>query len=272
MNAPADLMPLVAIAGNPNAGKSALFNALTGARQRIGNYPGVTVERKLGRISLPDGRPAQLVDLPGSYSLDPGSLDEEVTRNVLLGHQQSMQVPDAIIAVVDASNLENHLRFALELKSLGKPMIIALNMVDMAERDGLELSPEILAQEMGVPVISTVAVRKRGLSELLAALDDALQMPQANSDHAPIDAKQLAARARELAAKAITGETAMRQTTQMLDRILLHPIGGVMILFGLLFLMFQAVFAWSDAPIGWIEGGFDWLGGLVTSVLPDGFL
>ncbi|MEE9434874.1 MAG: ferrous iron transporter B [Sphingorhabdus sp.] len=288
-----NLTPLVAVAGNPNAGKSALFNALTGARQKIGNYPGVTVERKIGKLALPDGRPADLVDLPGSYSLDAGSLDEEVTRKVLLGQQDGLRSPDAIIVVVDAGNLGNHLRFTLELKTLGIPMIVALNMVDMAERDGLELAPEILAQELGVPVIPTVAVRKRGLGELLEALDDVLQVAGQLPHHddgvllpgvdAPgtrgsainaeaTDAKQLSQQAKHLAKQTILSETPVRQTTQILDRILLHPIAGVLILFALLFVMFQAVFAWSEAPIGWIEGGFNWLNALVNSALPGGLL
>ena len=134
-------LPLVAIAGNPNAGKSALFNALTGARQKVGNYPGVTVERKSGRLTLADGRPVELVDLPGSYSLDPASPDEAVTRDVLLGRQKGERQPDALLIVLDASNLDNHLRFALQLIELGLPTVVALNMVDLARRDGLELDP-----------------------------------------------------------------------------------------------------------------------------------
>ena len=135
-------LPLVAVAGSPNAGKSALFNALTGARQKVGNYPGVTVERKSGRLTLADGRPVELVDLPGAYSLDPASPDEAVTRDVLLGRQQGERQPDALVIVLDASNLDNHLRFALQLIELGLPTVIALNMVDLAKRDGLELDPE----------------------------------------------------------------------------------------------------------------------------------
>jgi ferrous iron transport protein B len=153
-------IPLVALVGNPNAGKSALFNALTGARQKTGNYPGVTVERHSGRLALDDGRPVELVDLPGTYSLDPASPDEAVTRNVVTGHQTGERLPSAIIIVMDASNLDNHLRFAMELIGLGLPTVVALNMVDLAERDGLTLSTEILSRELGVPVIPTVAVRK----------------------------------------------------------------------------------------------------------------
>ena len=171
-------LPLVAVAGNPNAGKSALFNALTGARQKVGNYPGVTVERHSGRLTLEDGRPVGLVDLPGAYSLDPASPDEAVTRDVLFGKQHGERQPDALVIVLDASNLDNHLRFALQLIELGLPTVVALNMVDLARRDGLELDPEALERELGVPVIETVAVRRRGIKELHAAIDDMLSAPR----------------------------------------------------------------------------------------------
>src|SRR5438132_10658550 len=169
--------PMVALVGNPNAGKSALFNALTGARQKVGNYPGVTVERHSGRLTLADGRPVEMVDLPGAYSLDPASPDEAVTRDVLLGRQKGERQPDALIIVLDASNLDNHLRFCLQLIELGLPTIIALNMVDLAKRDGLELDPSKIEQELGLPVIETVAVRRRGVTELQTAVDDMLSAP-----------------------------------------------------------------------------------------------
>ncbi len=161
-----NVAPLVALVGNPNAGKSALFNALTGARQKVGNYPGVTVERHSGRLALPDGRPVELVDLPGAYSLDPSSPDERVTRDVVTGTQAGERLPDALVVVVDAANLDNHLRFTLQLIALGLPVVVALNMIDLAERDGLALDPERLARELGVPVVPTVAVRRRGLEAL----------------------------------------------------------------------------------------------------------
>src|SRR5687767_214177 len=170
--------PLVAVVGNPNAGKSALFNALTGARQKVGNYPGVTVERHVGRLTLDDGRPIELVDLPGAYGLDPTSPDEAVTRDVLLGKQQGERLPDALLIVVDASNLDNHLRFTLQLIDLGLPTVVALNMVDLATRDGLELDAGKLAEELGVPVIETVAVRKRGLDAIRGQLGELLLSPR----------------------------------------------------------------------------------------------
>lgn len=270
--------PVVALVGNPNAGKSSLFNALTGARQKIANYPGVTVERKAGQASFSDGRPVQLIDLPGSYSLDPSSPDEEVTRKVVMGQQDGEARPDALLVVVDAANLDNHLCFALELIALGLPTVVALNMLDLAERDGLKLDPVRLASELDVPVISTVAVRKRGLSELLDAVDQAiLAAPKADAAAAPrvtlhsADA-DVRKRAAQIAQAAIVSETPVRRWTQRFDALFLHPVGGVAILLGLMFLMFQAVYAWSEAPIGWIEGGFAAAQEFVAANMAEGFL
>ena len=268
--------PLVALVGNPNAGKSALFNALTGARQKVGNYPGVTVERHAGRMALPDGRPVELLDLPGTYSLEPSSPDERVTRDVVTGTQAGERLPDAIIVVVDASNLDNHLRFTLQLIALGLPVVVALNMFDLAERDGLKLDPEALARELGVPVIPTVAVRKRGIDDLKEALAD-LVTPGATalrrSDpvlHA--DIATLQRRARQSAMAATISETPVRRWTHMLDSVALHPVFGVLLLFVVLFVMFQAVFFAGAAPADAIAGGFDWLAGLVKQVMPDSIL
>jgi ferrous iron transport protein B len=266
-------LPLVAVAGSPNAGKSALFNALTGARQKVGNYPGVTVERHSGRLTLADGRPVEMVDLPGAYSLDPASPDEAVTRDVLLGRQKGERQPDALIIVVDASNLDNHLRFALQLIELGLPTIIALNMVDLAKRDGLELDPQALERELGVPVVETVAVRRRGIPELQAALDDMLSAPRCGvHDHVKSDLIHLQRRAREIATRAVVSETPVRRWTHRLDSVLLHPVFGPLILALIMFVMFQAVFAWSATPVSWIEGGVAWLSGVATQALPPGVL
>ncbi|MEO7276811.1 MAG: FeoB small GTPase domain-containing protein, partial [Sphingomicrobium sp.] len=224
-------VPLVAVAGSPNAGKSALFNALTGARQKVANYPGVTVERHSGRLALADGRAVELVDLPGAYSLDPASPDEAVTRDVLLGRQQGERQPEALIIVLDASNLDNHLRFALQLIELGLPSVIALNMVDLARRDGLELDPEVLVKELGVPVVETVAVRRRGIGQLTAALDDMLSAPRcAIPQPVKSDIVNLQRRAREIATAAVIRETPVRRWTHRLDAILLHPLLGPLIL------------------------------------------
>ena len=264
-------LPLVAVAGSPTAGKSALFNALTGARQKVGNYPGVTVERHSGRLTLGDGRPVELVDLPGAYSLEPASPDEEVTRDVLLGKQKGERQPDALVIVVDASNLDNHLRFCLQLIELGHPTIVALNMVDLAARDGLLLSPQIVSQELGVPVVETVAVRKRGIAELHEAVDNMLSSPRCGVHRrVKTDLIHLQRRAREIATAAVVSETPVRRWTHRLDAILLHPIAGPIILAALMFLMFQAVFAWSEIPKAWIQSGIDWLSAITTATLPVG--
>ena len=262
-------VPLVALVGNPNAGKSALFNALTGARQKIANYPGVTVERKSGRIALQDGRPIELLDLPGAYSLQPDSLDEAVTRDVVLGRFEGQRQPDALVIVLDAGNLDNHLRFTLELIGQGLPVVVALNMVDLAKRDGLELDPERLSEELGVPVIETVAVRKRGLDALVAALGNALLHPGKTR---PAPGTDITREAHRIARAAILSETVSRHWNRRIDRVLLHPVGGIAILLTLLFVMFQAVYAWSAAPMDLIEAGFAALTNALNASLPDSLL
>ncbi len=258
-------VPLIALAGNPNAGKSALFNALTGARQKTGNYPGVTVERHAGRIMLSDGRPAELVDLPGTYSLAPASPDEEVTRNVVLGTQAGEAVPAALIIVVDAGNLDNHLNFALELIALGRPVVVALNMVDLAERDGLTLDAARLSAELGVPVVPTVAVRKRGLDELKAALTPLISEAQTAVAMPDEDLVTRRARARAIAKAAILDEQPTRRLTRQIDDVVLHPIMGPLILTVLLFLIFQGVFAWATPFADAIDGGFSALAGWISA-------
>jgi ferrous iron transport protein B len=262
--------PLVALVGNPNAGKSALFNALTGAQQKVGNYPGVTVERHAGRLSLPNGRPVELVDLPGTYSLDPSSPDEAVTRAVVTGSQAGERMPDAIIIVVDAANLDNHLRFTLELLALEIPCVVALNMVDLAARDGLTLDAAALASALGVPVIETVAVRKRGLDTLISALSDVI-----GTTHPPLPALDFVARqarARALSKIATISETPVRRWTQRIDSVVLHPVIGPIILAVILFTMFQGVFAWAQPLVEIIEAGIAMLQSVVTANLADGLL
>ncbi len=236
--------PMIALVGNPNAGKSALFNALTGARQKVGNYPGVTVERKSGRLVLDDGRPVELIDLPGTYSLDPTSPDEQVTRDVLFGKQEGERLPNAIVVVVDATNLDNHLRFTLQLIALGLPTVVALNMIDMAKRDGLVIDPAILSREIGVPVVPTVAVRRHGVDALRDAIGalpfDRVRPPP---ELAPATLADLQRRA-----------------------------AGCSTVAAIMFVMFQGVFAWSEAPISWIEAGIIALQDAVTQGLPPGFV
>ena len=211
-----------ALVGNPNAGKSALFNALTGARQKIANYPGVTVERKAGRLLLPSGEPVELTDLPGSYGLHATSPDEEVTRKVILGEFPGEAAPDVLVLVLDASNLEQHLVFALEVIELGKPTVVALNMLDLAERDGLTIDPAALASELGVPVIPTVAVRRKGLAELTQAIAEAeARGAGPRHPHEYMAERRLTAQA--IAGSAILSETSKHRLHSRLDQMFLHP-------------------------------------------------
>jgi ferrous iron transport protein B len=245
--------PVVALVGNPNAGKTSLFNALTGSRQKVGNYPGVTVERKSGRLPLPDGRIAELIDLPGTYSLTPRSPDEAVTRDAVLGHLKGEKRLDAIVAVVDATNLRNHLRFVLELRRLGLPMLVALNMVDLAERDGTQIDAERLSSILGLPVIATVAVRRRGLAELAAGLAGVLRGEVHEiAASAESDVKLLQREGRVIADTVMITQGTQRRWSQRLDGLALHPVLGPVLLAALLFFMFQAVFAWAEAPMNWL--------------------
>ena len=265
--------PLIVLVGNPNAGKSALFNALTGARQKVGNYPGVTVERHSGRMALNDGRPVELVDLPGAYSLEPSSPDEEVTRDVVSGNGELERTPDALVVVADATNLDNHLRFVLQLKALGRPMVLALNMIDMATRDGLRIDAAVLSRELGMPVVATVAVRKRGLEELKDAVAGVIGQPQpAVVQGFDTDIRHFQRDARRIASAATVEQPGARKFTRGIDRVALHPVFGPLILLALMFVMFQAVFSWSEAPIGWIEGAQGWLADTAVASLPENFL
>ena len=258
-----------ALVGNPNAGKSALFNALTGARQKIANYPGVTVERKAGRLILPSGEPVLLTDLPGSYSLTPTSPDEEVTRKVILGEFPGEPAPQVLIVVLDASNLEQHLVFAQEIIALGRPVVVALNMVDLAERDGLVLDPAALQEALGVPVVATVAVRRRGLTELAEAIAVAeARAPEHHRPHVTMTERRLTAHA--IADGAILSETRRHRLHARLDRVLLHPWLGPLILFAMLFVVFQAVFTGAQPFANALQGGVDWLSAQVKSLLPGG--
>jgi len=260
----------IALVGNPNAGKSALFNALTGARQKIANYPGVTVERKSGRYVLPSGEPVEMTDLPGSYGLHATSPDEEVTARVIHGKFPGEAAPDVIVLVLDASNLEQHLVFAQEVLELGKPTVVALNMLDLAERDGLVLDPGVLGQALGVPVIPTVAVRRKGLAELGEAIAAAEARPHAARPHLTLTERRVEAHA--IAEGAIISETARHRLHSRLDRLLLHPWLGPVILFALLFVVFQAVFSWAAPFADMLEAGVALLGEAVRATIPAGLV
>ncbi|QKG70400.1 ferrous iron transport protein B [Erythrobacter mangrovi] len=261
-----------ALVGNPNSGKSALFNALTGARQKIANYAGVTVERKAGRLILPSGEPVELIDLPGSYSFDAASPDEEVTRRVIHGELEGEATPDVIILVLDAANLEQHLVFAQEVLELGRPTVVALNMVDLAERDGLTLDPAALAEALGVPVIATVAVRKRGIAELADAIAEAETHADEEAHkrwHVTLPERRLTAK--HMARAAILSKSTRHTIENGIDRVLLNPWVGPLILFGLLFVIFQAVFAWATPFADALEAGVGLVSQAVGDTLPSGF-
>ncbi len=260
-----------ALVGNPNAGKSALFNALTGARQKIANYPGVTVERKAGRMTLPSGESVILNDLPGSYSLHPNSPDEEVTRKVIMGEFPGEPAPQVLVVVLDGSNLEQHLVFALEVIELGRPTVVALNMLDLAERDGLVIDPSALEEALGVPVVPTVAVRRKGLAELAAAIATAEELaPEHRRPHVGLTERRLTARA--IAAGAILSETTRHRLHARLDQVLLHPWAGPLILFALMFVMFQAVFTGATPFADALEAAVVWLSNQVRATVPPGLV
>lgn len=276
-----DLSPIqrelrVALVGNPNSGKTALFNALTGSRQRVANYPGVTVERKEGAVVTPSGRRVRLLDLPGTYSLRARSPDEAVTRDVVLGHQAGEAMPDLLVCVLDATNPRLALRLVLELKRTGRPLLLALNMFDIARHRGLEIDLDRLPAELGVPVVPSVAVRRGGTEALLAQLD-ALAAAQP-SEAGPLthtwsapDAAELRAMQREadrILAATVREPQRPDTLTSRLDAVLLHPVAGLLILLTVLFLMFQAVFSWARPVMDVIEAGFDTLGDATDALLP----
>lgn len=269
MNAATSVSRL-ALVGNPNSGKTALFNQLTGSRQKVANYAGVTVERKEGRMRAPSGREYAVLDLPGAYSLQPASLDEAITRDLCRGFYPGEPAPDALVCVVDATNLRLHLRFALEVRQLGKPMIVALNMVDAARRRGIAIDVAALERALGVPVVETVAVRRNGASELVARID--AMMPQVASMAPPpvVAAADHHAQVRDILAAAVRMPTRTAKIDDTLDRWLLHPVFGLLTLAAVMFLIFQAVYAWATPLMDGIEAGFAWLGALVGSTLPEG--
>jgi len=267
MNAAATLR--VALVGNPNSGKTALFNQLTGSRQKVANYTGVTVERKEGRLRAPSGREFAVLDLPGAYSLQPASLDEAITRDLCRGFYPGEAAPDVLLCVIDATNLRLHLRFALELRELGKPMIVALNMVDAAERRGIRIDVPALEKALGVPVVETVAVRRNGARALVERLD--AMVPHLDAPVAAVAGEtDYHMQVRDILAAAVSMPTRTAKIDDALDRWLLHPVFGLITLVVVMFLIFQAVFAWATPMMDGIEAGFGWLGEVVGANLPAG--
>jgi ferrous iron transport protein B len=278
----------VALVGNPNCGKTALFNALTGAKQKVANYPGVTVERKEGRLLTPLGAKVKLIDLPGTYSLRARSPDEVITRDMVLGHLAGEEAPDLIICVGDAANLRLAVRLALELAALGRPIIMALNMIDIARRRGITIDMEKLSAMLGMPVVNSVAVRRAGTAELLALLDQTmsglnLTPPQPIDWTAPdgTGLRNLQRKADQIINVCVGFPSAGDSLSARIDSVLLHPVAGLLILMTVLFVMFQAVFSWAQVPMDLIKAGFDLLGtqvdaafapGLFRSFIHDGLI
>ncbi len=265
----------IALVGNPNSGKTALFNALTGAHQKVANYAGVTVERKEGVVRTAGGGAMALLDLPGTYSLRARSPDEEVTRDAVLGRLAGETPPDVIVVVADATNLRLVLRLVLELRAVGRPMMLALNMYDIARRQGLRIDLDRLSAELAMPIVPTTATRKHGIDELIAAMDATAQtrIGKAESAWTVPDAAALrgAAREAERIMKACVQPPERPDTlTSRIDSVLLHPVGGLLILLTLLFVMFQAVFTWATPLMDGIEAGLGALGGWVAAIMPDG--
>ena len=267
-----------ALVGTPNSGKTALFNALTGSRQKVANYPGVTVERKAGMLHTVSGHRVDLIDLPGTYSLRGRSPDEEITRDVVLGRLASEGAPDLLLCVADATNLRVALRLVIELKRVGRPMLLVLNMIDIARRRGIEINLEKLSAELGVPVVTSTAVRRGGTEELLRRIDEMAASAAGKSVEStwqPPTTSDLRAAQREAdrVIKAAVGQPSRPDTvTGRVDAVLLHPVAGLLILLCLLFIMFQAVFAWAKPLMDLIQAGFDWLGVLAHDALPEGLL
>jgi ferrous iron transport protein B len=265
--------PLVALVGNPNCGKTALFNILTGSRQKVANYAGVTVERKEGSLLTPSGLRVRVLDLPGAYSLDPLTPDEKVTADVLLGRRAGEPTPDFVVCVTDATNLRQNLRLALSLKRLGLPMVVALNMTDIARRKGIAIDAERLAAELGVPVVATVGVKTDGVRSLIKVLDGV---------SIPAHARQAAAWRTPSAADIEHDQAEVRRilvavggdrldgvtVSDRIDAVVLQPVLGPLILALVLFLVFQAVFAWAQVPMDAIKTGVAAFGDWVGAILP----
>ncbi|HWI11995.1 MAG TPA: ferrous iron transporter B [Burkholderiaceae bacterium] len=269
----------VALVGNPNCGKTALFNLLTGARQKVANYAGVTVERKVGTTRLPGGRSVSVIDLPGAYSLTPATPDELVTLEVIEGRRRGEDAPDAIVAVVDATNLRMNLRLVLELKRLHRPMMVALNMADMARAQGLNIDVAKLGAELGCPVVETIAVRHDGHAQLLALMERefAAAPPEAVAGSVPFtptSPAELQHEVRRILAIVEPGITTRAANAarfhHRLDAVVMHPVWGLAILAVVLFLIFQAVFSWANVPMDAIKAAMAWLGAQTTTHMAEG--
>ena len=273
--------PLVALVGNPNCGKTALFNLLTGSRQKVANYAGVTVERKEGRFEGPGGKALRVLDLPGAYSLVPRSPDERVTCDVLLGRAEGEKRPDLVVCVVDATNLRRNLRLVLAVKRLGLPVVVALNMADLAAERGIRIDAEALGRELGCTVVPTVAIDGDGADPLRRLLEDGTawrgrglpdSAPGAAAPEPESDARGDHAAVRGILERLGLDAAVPHTASDAIDRVVLHPVVGPVLLAVLLFLVFQAVFAWATVPMEWIKAGTAWASAQAAAWLPEGWV
>ena len=268
----------LALVGAPNSGKTSLFNALTGSRQKVANYAGVTVERKAGAFVTPAGRQVTLLDLPGTYSLRGRSPDEEITRDVVLGKRPGEAAPDLVLCIADATNLRLTLRLILELKRTGRPLLVVLNMFDIAQRRGVSIDVDAMSAALGVPVITSIAVKKAGVEELRKRTDEfAANMPAvvAGDGWKPLGLSEMKALQREadrIIRDTVTMPSKPDTLTTRVDAVVLHPVAGLAILALILFVMFQAVFSWAQPLMELLSDSFGALGTLVAQVLPEGIL
>jgi ferrous iron transport protein B len=269
--------PLIALVGNPNCGKTALFNILTGSRQKVANYAGVTVERKEGSLLTPSGKRVRILDLPGAYSLDALTPDEQVTADVLLGRRAGESQPDFVVCVTDATNLRQNLRLVLSLKRLGLPMVVALNMTDIARRKGILIDAARLAGEVGVPVVETIGVKTAGVQALIKVLETSVTPARARQRAVwqPLSASDIEhdhAEVRRILG--LVGGDRLDGVTRSdrVDAVVLHPVLGPLILALILFLVFQAVFAWAQIPMDAIKYGVAAFGNGLGAALPTSLL
>jgi ferrous iron transport protein B len=266
--------PVIALLGNPNCGKTALFNRLTGSRQKVANYAGVTIERKEGHFTLPGGKPLRVLDLPGAYSLSAHTPDEAITRDVVAGLRAGESAPDAVVCVVNATNLRLNLRLVLEIQRLGLPMVLALNMVDVAKKRGIEIDSARLSKELGMPVVETVAVQAGGeqaLLDLLATMPfDGRVQPQPLTAIDAVPVEQTQREVRRIIDASVSFDKDTGNLSEGIDRVVLHPVLGPVILAALMFLVFQAVFSWAVLPMDLIKEGVEGLGTWVGASLSEG--
>ncbi|HEX4509363.1 MAG TPA: ferrous iron transport protein B [Burkholderiaceae bacterium] len=283
----------IALLGNPNCGKTALFNLLTGSRQKVANYAGVTVERKEGLLTLPSGRQVRVLDLPGAYSLNATSADETVTRDVVQGRRAGEAPPDLLVCVTDATNLRLTLRIVIEARRLGRPLLVALNLADVARKRGLHIDRARLEQELGVPVVETVAVRTGGAEDLVASIErwlaaapETVAPPaagpgtrlDAEPPHGPVGQAAIDAVMRDhrevhrLLDVAVREPVSDTRLEDALDKVLLHPAWGFAVLAAVLFLVFQAVFSWAQWPMDRIKESMDAGGTLLAAHMDPGLL